>query len=133
MATGINPAAPHHLPVFIVAPGEADVFLNGTAVFLVVMILLLGSFYFRLHALPEHMAHRNAHKLQFEVVAVLALVALFTHNHIFWIAALLLALVPIPDFYAPLAAMAASLARMAGLRRPQSVDRVARTEHNPHR
>jgi hypothetical protein len=113
----MNPAAPHHLPVFITAPGESDFFLNGAAVFLVVMVLLLGSVYFRLHALPEHMAHRNANKLQFEVVAVLALLALFTHNNSFWVAALLLALIPIPDFHGPLATMAESLAKMAGFER----------------
>lgn len=125
MATGMNPAAPHHLPPFITAPGESDVFLNGAAIFLVVMVLLVGSFYFRLHALPEHMAHRHANKLQFEVVAVLALIALFTHNNFFWIAALLLALVPIPNFYAPLAAIAGALARMAGIRKSAFLEDVA--------
>jgi hypothetical protein len=50
-------------------------------------------------------------------VAVLALLALFTHINAFWVAALLLALVPIPDFWTPLATMAESLAKMAG-RRP---------------
>ena len=117
MATNMHPSAPHYLPGFITAPGESDVFLNGAAVFLVVMVLGLGSVYFRLHALPEHMAHKNANKLQFEVVAVLALLALFTHNNVFWVAALLLALVPIPDFHGPLATMADSLARMAGYRK----------------
>ena len=106
MATGMNPAAPQHLPAFITAPGESDIFLNGAAIFLVVMVIALGSVYFRLHALPEHMAHKNANKLQFEVVAILALLALFTHNSVFWVAALLLALVPIPDFHGPLATMA---------------------------
>jgi hypothetical protein len=101
MAVAMNPAAPHHLPVFITAPGESDVFLNGAAIFLVVAVITLGSVYFRLHALPEHMAHKNASKVQFEVVA------------------LLLALVPIPDFHEPLSRMADSLAKMAGLR-PQS-------------
>jgi multisubunit Na+/H+ antiporter MnhF subunit len=120
MATGMNPAAPHHLPAFITAPGESDIFLNGAAIFLVVMVIALGSVYFRLHALPEHMAHKNANKLQFEVVAVLALLALFTHNNVFWVAALLLALVPIPDFHGPLATMADSLARMAGYRKQTS-------------
>lgn len=115
MAAAIHPSAPHHLPAFITAPGETDLFLNGAAIFLVVIALLLGSVYFRLHALPEHMAHRNANKLQFEVVAVLALLGLFTHNNTFWVAALLLALVPIPDFHAPIATMARSLAKMAGL------------------
>ena len=37
-------------------------------------------------------------KAQFEIVAVLALLALFTHNNYFWVAALLLAMIPIPDF-----------------------------------
>ena len=118
MSPTINPAAPHHLPVFITAPGEADLFLNGSAIFLVVVVLSLGSLYFRLHALPEHLAHGNASKLQFEVVAVLALLALFTHNTTFWVAALLLALVPVPDFHGPLSVMADSLAKIAGLRRP---------------
>ena len=47
-------------------------------------------------------------------MGVLALLALFTHNHIFWIAALLLALVQFPNFSAPLASMAESLERLAG-------------------
>ena len=116
MSATINPAAPHHLPGFVTAPGESDVLLNGAAVFLVVVVLMLGSVYFRLHALPEHMAHKNANKLQFEVVAILALLALFTHNNSFWVAALLLAIVPIPDFHGPLETIAQSLARMAGFR-----------------
>lgn len=119
MSAAMNPAAPHHLPVFITAPGESDVFLNGAAIFLIVAVITLGSVYFRLHALPEHMAHKNASKVQFEVVAVLALLALFTHNTIFWFASLLLALVPIPDFHGPLSRMADALGKMAGLR-PQS-------------
>jgi hypothetical protein len=73
----------------------------------------IGLFYFKLHALPEQMAH-GGQKVQFEIVAVLALLALFTHNHLFWVAALLLALVPLPDFVTPLMSMAQSLSRMAG-------------------
>lgn len=118
MSAAMNPAAPHHLPVFITAPGESDVFLTGAAVFLVAMVIGLGSVYFRLHALPEHLAHKNTNKVQFEIVAVLALIGLFTHNSFFWIAALVLALVPIPDFHGPLATMADALAKMAGYRRP---------------
>jgi hypothetical protein len=52
--------------------------------------------------------------VQFEIVAVLALLALFTHNHLFWVAGLLLALVPFPDFVTPLTSMAQSLGRMSG-------------------
>lgn len=115
--TPMHPAAPHHLPAFITAPGETDPFLVGSAIGLVVIIFALGSLYFRLHALPEHLAHGNASKLQFEVIGALALLALFTHNNWFWVAALLLALVPIPDLLSPLAAMADSLATIAGRRR----------------
>jgi hypothetical protein len=118
MSAAMNPAAPHHLPVFITAPGESDVFFNGAAIFLVFMVIGLGSVYFRLHALPEHLAHKNTNKVQFEIVAVLALLGLFSHNNLFWVAALILALVPIPDFHGPLATMANSLAKMAGYRGP---------------
>lgn len=119
----IHPAAPHHLPLFITAPGETDSFLVGAAIFLVVMVLAAGSLYFRLHALPEHLAHRTGSKLQFEVVAVLSLIALFTHNSAFWIAALMLALIPIPNLHGPLVSMAESLGALAGWRRSrESVD-----------
>lgn len=117
MADGIHPAAPHHLPPFITAPGETDYFYNGSAIFLVVMVIVLGTLYFRLHALPEHLAHGNENRLQFQLVGVLALLALFTHNNIFWVAALLLALIRIPDLATPLGAIADSLAKMAGWRK----------------
>ncbi len=116
MSATMHPAAPHHLPGFITAPGETDVLFVGATIFMIVAILGLGSVYFRLHSLPEKLAHRNASKVQFEVVAVLALLALFTHNNILWVAALILALVPIPDLHGPLVTMAEALARMAGLR-----------------
>jgi hypothetical protein len=61
------------------------------------------------------MAHRG-HKLQFEIVAVLGLIALFTHMHIFWIAGLLLAMVDLPDFGTPLNRIAGSAEKLAGIR-----------------
>ncbi len=112
MAANLHPAAPHHLPPFVTAPGETDVLLLIMGIVIVLAVVGIGVFYFKLHALPEHMAHRGQ-KIQFEIVAVLALIALFTHNHAFWIAALLLALVPLPDFTTPLTSMAQSLGRMA--------------------
>jgi hypothetical protein len=77
-------------------------------------ILGVGLIFLRLHTLPERMAHK-AHKLQFEIVAVLGLLALFTHVHLFWVAGLLLALIEIPDFWNPLRRMAGSLEKIAGL------------------
>ena len=60
------------------------------------------------------MAHKS-HKLQFEIVAVLGLLALFTHIHAFWVAGLLLALIDIPDFGWPLRRIAGSLEKLAGI------------------
>ena len=121
MATGMHPAAPHHLPPFITAPGDTDWFFNGSAIFLIFLVIALGTLYFRLHALPEHLAHGSENKLQFQLVGVLCLLALFTHNQIFWVAALFLALIRIPDLATPLAAMANSLSRMARWGRPVEI------------
>ena len=62
---------------------------------------------------PERMAHKSQ-KLQFEVVAVLGLLALFTHVHLFWIAGLFLAMIDIPDFGTPLRSIAQSVEKIAG-------------------
>lgn len=113
MADAIHPAAIEHLPVFITAPGQTDWLFSGVVVFLLAMILIVGNFYFRLHALPEQMAHRGK-KVQMEIVAVLALISLFTHNHIFWIAGLLLALIDFPDFSSPMTSIAQSLEKLSG-------------------
>ena len=52
--------------------------------------------------------------MQFEIVAVLGLLALFTHVHLFWVAALLLAFIDLPEFGKPLDRMAGSLEAIAG-------------------
>src|SRR6059058_2152869 len=109
----LHPLAPHHLPSFITAPGETDVLMVVMGVFLIIAILAVGNFYLKLHTLPERMAHKSQ-KLQFEVVAVLGLLALFTHVHMFWIAGLLLALIDLPDFGTPLRSIASSVERIAG-------------------
>ena len=113
MNESLHPAASHHLPGFITAPGETDVLMVVMAVILVLAVLGFGSLFFRLHTLPERMAHKS-HKLQFEIVAVLGLLALFTHIHLFWVAGLLLALIDIPDFGGPLKRIAGSTEKLAG-------------------
>jgi hypothetical protein len=84
------------------------------AIFLVVVVLAVGLLFLRLHTLPERMAHRSQ-KLQFEIVAVLGLLALFTHIHLFWVAGLILALIDLPDFGTPLRRIAGSVEKLAGL------------------
>jgi hypothetical protein len=112
MAELLHPVAIEYLPPFVTAPGETDALFIGMAIFVLLAVIGIGVFYFKLHALPEQMAHRGQ-KVQFEIVAVLALIALFTHNHAFWIAGLLLALIPLPDFTTPLTSIAGSLERIA--------------------
>lgn len=114
MADAINPAATEHLPSFITAPGQTDVLLVIMTVVLVLAVLMFGILFFRLHTLPERMAHKSQ-KLQFEIVAVLGLIALFTHMHIFWIIGLILALIDIPDFGTTLGRIARSTEKMAGI------------------
>ena len=115
MAESLNPAASHHLPSFITPPGGTDVLMVIMAIVLLLSILGFGILFLRLHTLPERMAHRT-HKLQFEIVAVLGLIALFTHQHIFWVAGLLLALIDFPDFGTMMGRIAGSVEKMAGIK-----------------
>jgi hypothetical protein len=119
MVGELNPLAPAHMPPFITAPGETDTLMVFVALSLIATILFVGTLFFKLHSMPERMAHR-ANKVQFEIVAVLGLLSLLTHNHAFWVAGLLLALVQIPDITSPLGAMARSLERLAGGPEPRS-------------
>jgi hypothetical protein len=113
MAANQHSSAPQHLPAFITAPGDTDAFMVAATILLFVVLLGAGLLFLRLHTLPERMAHKT-HKLQFEIVAVLGLLALFTHVHLFWVAGLLLALVDIPDFGGRLERIAGSLESIAG-------------------
>ena len=137
MNESLHPAAAHHLPSFITAPGETDVLMVVMSVILVLAILMFGSLFFRLHTMPERMAHRS-HKLQFEIVAVLGLLALFTHIHLFWVAGLLLALIDIPDFGGSLSRIAGSTEKLAGLGPGEGAvdlpnESVAAVEHEAER
>ena len=93
----------------------------GLVIFLIILLMGLGSVYFWLHSIPERISHGTG-KIQFQLVGVLALLALFTHNNLYWVMALMLALIPIPDFWTPLSSMADSLANMVRAR-PRVTDR----------
>jgi hypothetical protein len=114
MSKSAHPAASEHLPWFITRPGETDVLMVVMSVFLILFVLMVGSLYFRLHALPDRFAHK---KVQLEIVCVLGLIAMFTHMHIFWIAGLLLAVIDLPDFSTPLKRIAGSTEKIADQRR----------------
>ncbi|MET0877967.1 MAG: hypothetical protein ABWY14_12565 [Tardiphaga sp.] len=114
MSESIHPSAPHHLPSFITAPGDTDVLMVAIGIFLIVAILAVGNFYLQLHSLPERMAHKSQ-KFQFEIVAMLGLLSLFTHNHLYWVIGLFLAMIDLPDFSTPLRRIAGSVEKMAGV------------------
>lgn len=113
-AADVHPAATHHLPGFLVEPGQSDILMTVTAFILLGAVIGIGVLFLRIHTLPERIAHRT-HKIQFEIVAILGLLALFTHQHIFWVAGLLLAFIEIPDFLTPLRRIATSSEKMAGI------------------
>jgi multisubunit Na+/H+ antiporter MnhF subunit len=129
LSESLHPAAPHHLPSFITAPGETDILMVVVGLILLAAILFVGNVYLKIHSLPERMAHKSQ-KLQFEIVAVLCLLALFTHNHLFWVIALLLALVDLPDFSTPLRSIAGSVQKMAGI--PPDPDPSEPAPPHPH-
>ena len=114
MSESLHPSAPHDLPGFITAPGDTDILMVVVGIILVGSILMVGNLYLHLHTLPERMAHKSQ-KLQFEIVAVLGLLALFTHNHLFWVIGLFLAMVDLPDFSTPLRSIAGSVEKIAGV------------------
>ena len=109
-----HPAATAHLPAFVAAPDGTDILFTVTTLIVVGAVLGVGVVFFRLHTLPERIAHKSQ-KLQFEIVAILGLLALFTHIHAFWVAGLLLAFIDLPDFGNPLRRIAGSLEKIAGV------------------
>jgi hypothetical protein len=121
MDASLHPVSPHHLPMFITEPGHTDVLLVVTAIVLLACVIGFGVLFFWLHSLPERIAHKS-HKLQMEIVAVLGLISLFTHIHLFWIIGLLLAIIDIPDFGGWMGRIASSTEKIAGISPPPELD-----------
>jgi hypothetical protein len=128
MSASQHPAATHHLPWFITAPGQTDVLYVITTIILVLAVFLIGVVFFRLHSLPERLGHK---KLQFEVVAVLGLLSLFTHIHLFWVIGLLLALIDIPDFQTPLRRIASGVEALSANKPSRDPDADAAAADKP--
>lgn len=108
----LHPMATGHIPSYITQADGSDFLFTFMLVFTVGVVVLIGVAYFTLHSIPEKMAHESNHP-QFQLVGILALLALFTHNGIFWIAAVLVAGFQFPDFAAPLRAIADAIRSLA--------------------
>lgn len=115
MTGELHPLAPHTLPSYLGGADGGDPLFTAIAVTVVAMILGIGVFYLKIHAIPEQLAHKHGNT-QSQLIMVLALLALFTHNNIFWVVALILALLKLPDFLTPINNISQSLAQIA--RRP---------------
>lgn len=117
-----------HIPGYL-AGADSDPLMVVMAVFLVVIILIAGVFYFKLHAVPEHIAHGKNHT-QIQLITILTILALFTHNNIFWVAALVLAVVELPDFLTPLKSIAKSLAILAQSKEQKTTEETVAVKEN---
>ena len=111
MTGDIHPLAPHSLPPFIGAADGSDPLFSAIIFIVILAVLGVGVFYLKLHAIPEQLAHKHGNT-QSQLIMVLALLALFTHNNIFWVAALILALLKLPDFLTPINSISESLKKL---------------------
>ena len=114
MSEPLHPAAPHHLPGFITAPGETDVLMIVVGIFLVLAVLggrqpLFASAY---------LAGANGAQVAEAAIrdrggAWLA-GAVYAQPPVLG-AGLLLAMIDLPDFGTPLRRIAGSVEKMAGV------------------
>ena len=120
MTGDIHPLAPHSLPPFVGAADGSDPLFSAIIFIVILAVLGVGVFYLKLHAIPEQLAHKHGNT-QSQLIMVLALLALFTHNNIFWVAALILALLKLPDFLTPINSISESLKKLT----PEEVEAPA--------
>ena len=111
MTGDIHPLAPHSLPPFVGAADGSDPLFSAIIFIVILAVLGVGVFYLKLHAIPEQLAHKHGNT-QSQLIMVLALLALFTHNNIFWVAALILALLKLPAFLTPINSISESLKKL---------------------
>ncbi len=111
MSGDLHPLAPHTLPPFVGAADGSDPLFSAITFIVIIMVLVIGVFYLKLHAIPEQLAHKHSNT-QSQLIMVLALLALFTHNNVFWVAALILALLKFPDFLTPINSISDSLKKL---------------------
>ena len=116
--------APHQLPNYLPGPDGSDPLFTVIVVLVLILGLVLGAMYFKLHALPERMAH-NQSSTQLQLIAVLAILALLTHNNVFWVGALMLAVVRFPDFITPINSIDKSLKTLAKRQVSNEADAIA--------
>lgn len=127
MSGAVHPLAPHTLPPFVGGADGSDPLFSAIIFIVVIAVLGLGVFYLKLHAIPEQLAHKHSNT-QSQLIMVLALLALFTHNNLFWVAALILALLKLPDFLTPINSISESLKKLTLDQAGEQSDSVEKSE-----
>ena len=127
MSGELHPLAPHTLPPFVGAADGSDPLFSAIIFIVILAVLGVGVFYLKLHAIPEQLAHKHGNT-QSQLIMVLALLALFTHNNIFWVAALIMALLKLPDFLTPINSISESLKKLTPEEADTSVGALEQTE-----
>ena len=98
----------NNLPFYITGPGESDILFAAVTISLIAIVVGFGALYFTIQAIPDRIV-KGASKSQMQLVGLLGLISLFTMNNLYWIAAILLAAIRIPNFMVPLTDIARSL------------------------
>ena len=97
-----------NLPFYITGPGESDILFAAVTISLIAIVVGFGALYFTIQAIPDRIV-KGASKSQMQLVGLLGLISLFTMNNLYWIAAILLAAIRIPNIMTPLTDIARSL------------------------
>jgi Sec-independent protein translocase protein TatA len=101
-----------HLTFFITGPGESDILFTAVTISLVLVIIGFGALYFTIQSIPDRLAEGTS-KTQMQIVGILGLISLITMNNIYWIAALLLGAMRLPDLVTPFKSISRSLEKQS--------------------
>ena len=112
MSESVTNVTQENLPFFITGPGESDILFTAVTISLILIILGFGALYFTIQAIPDRLAEGTS-KAQMQIVGILGLISLITLNNAYWVAALLLAAIRIPDLVTPFKSISRSLKKMS--------------------
>ena len=101
-----------HLPFYITGPGESDILFTAVTITLILVLIGFGALYFTIQAIPDRLVEGTS-KAQMQLVGILGLISLITMNNAYWVAALLLAAIRIPDLLTPFKSISRSLKKLS--------------------
>ena len=104
--------------------------LKYLSISLILVIVGFGALYFTIQAIPDRLAAGTS-KAQMQIVGILGLISLVTMNNAYWVAALLLAAIRIPDLVTPFMSVSRSLKKISNANWHQSPEiQLADVQHS---